>query len=218
MNLHGVARTALAGPLMVVGAVLFLTLGSTNVFAAGASTASHSSAVVNTPVTSSKPHRHERVECSPGRIAENHGQCAATFFDAKTKGEPNPQGQQVCFSVSPAKAGNISTGQGTCARIGSNDEAYAVFKTSGNYCGSAIISAIEPAEHEQAHHTTETIVCPKKTDATTTAAMLPAGSPFPPAGGWLLGAVGVGLALVTAFAVWTRRSFAPRRHSASQSA
>jgi hypothetical protein len=200
--------------LVVVGGFLTLTMGSVNVLAAG------SSAAMTAPVpqSSSKPHKHERVECSPGFIAEHHGQCVATFFDPKTKGEPHPQGQQVCFSVSPMTAGTISTGNGKCARIGSNDKAYAVFKDSGSYCGKAIISAIEPAEHEQAHHTTVTIVCHKTTDATTTAAVVPAGSPFPPAGGWLLGAMGVGAALVIGYAVRTRRWFSPRRLAADQSA
>ena len=201
-------------PLVVAGGLLTLTMGSVNVLAAG------SSAAMTAPVpqSSSKPHKHERVECSPGFIAESHGQCVATFFDPKTKGEPHPQGQQVCFSVSPAKAGSISTGSGKCARIGSNDKAYAVFKDSGDYCGKAIISAIEPAEHDDTHHTTVTIVCSKTdTQATTTAAMLPPGSPFPPAGGWLLGAMGVGAALLTGYAVRTRRWFSPRRLAAGHS-
>jgi hypothetical protein len=201
--------------LVVAGGFLTLTIGTVSVSAAGSSTAM----TAPVPQSSSKPHKHERVECSPGFIAESHGQCVATFVDPKTKGEPHPQGQQVCFSVSPAKAGSISTGSGKCARIGSNDKAYAVFKDSGNFCGKAIISAVEPAEHEQPHHTTVTIVCPKSaTDATTTAAMLPPGSPFPPAGGWLLGAMGVGVALVTGYAVRTRRRFSLRRLAAGQSA
>jgi hypothetical protein len=156
------------------------------------------------------------VECSPGRVSENHGQCASTFVDPKTKGEPNPQGQKVCFSVSPAKAGSISTGKGNCARIGANDRAYATFKASGNYCGKAVITATEVGEHEQPHHTTITIVCRKSVQATTTAAIIPAGGTSPPAG--LLGGLGVAAALGTAYAVWNRRWFSPGRLAANQSA
>ncbi len=76
-----------------------------------------------------------------------------------------------------------------------------------------MITATEPNEaNEQTHHTTITIRC---ATATTTAAFLPAGGGSPV--GWILGALGVGLALVAGIAVRTRRWFAPRRHAASQS-
>jgi hypothetical protein len=99
-----------------------------------------------------------------------------------------------------------------------NDKALGTFSTSGAHCGTALIIATEPAENNQTHHTTITIVCPPPA-ATTTSAVIPAGAPLPPTGGgWLLGAMGVGVALVTAYAVRTRRWFAPRRIAAGQSA
>jgi hypothetical protein len=205
----------------VVGGVL--TLGSVNVLAASApvssNTATHVSAA-NVPQSSSKPHKHERVECSPGRVAEKHGQCDVTFSDPKTKGEPNPVGQKVCFSVSPADAGQVGTGADACARIGKNDKASDTFTASGAYCGKAVITAKETGEHEQAHHTTIKIVCPgKDKDATTTAAIVPVGSPLPPgSGGWLVGAMGVGAALVAGYALRPRRWIARRRLAARQSA
>jgi hypothetical protein len=169
---------------------------------------------VVTPVTSSRPHEHERVECSPGTVAQKHGQCAVTFVDRTTK--ENAVGQKVCFSVSPMTAGSIQTGAGACAFINKNHKAIGTFTTSGTYCGKATITATEVNEaSEQAHHTTITIRC--AVSATTTAAVVPGAGPSSPAG-WILGALGVGLALVAAYAVRTRRWFAPRRHAASQSA
>ena len=216
MNMRRAARTALMAPLMVAGGVLFLTVGTANVFAASSTSAS---TAVNLPQSSSKPHKHEHVDCSPGRVSEKHGQCSVVFTDPKTKGEPNPQGQKVCFSVSPAKAGKVGTGDGSCALVGKNNKAFGTFTASGNYCGKAVITATEGKE-KSSHHTTITIVCKDKDqEATTTAAIIPAGSPPPPAsGGWLLGAAGVGAALVTAYAVRTRRWLAPRRFAAAQSA
>ena len=218
MNMRRAARTALTAPLLVVGGVLFLTLGSANVFAASSTNAAaNSSAAANVPQSSSRPHKHERVECTPGRVAEKHGQCAVVFTDPKTKGEPSPVGQTVCFSVSPAEAGNVGTGAGHCALVGTNHKALGTFTASGAYCGTAVITAVEGKE-KQSHHTTITIVCTKK-DATTTAAIIPAGAPLPPAsGGWLLGAMGAGAAVVTGYALRTRRWFAPRRLAAAQSA
>jgi hypothetical protein len=149
------------------------------------------------------------VDCSPGHVAQDEGQCRVTFVDQVTKGEKNPAGQHVCFTVSPAKAGAVGTGAGHCAVIGKNDKAFGTFTASGKYCGPAVITATETGENSgQAHHTTIQITCAKT--ATATAALLPAGSPFPPAG-WLLGVMGVGMALVTGYAIRTRRWFSARR-------
>lgn len=209
VNFRRAACTALLAPIALAGGILISAVGSTNVLAA-----SGSSVTSKTPETSSRPHENERVQCSPAKVAQRHGQCAVVFLD-KTKNE-NPVGQQVCFSVSPIGAGTIETGTGNCAFINKNDKALGTFATTGTYCGKAVVTAVETGEaSEQKHHTTITIVCTPV--ATTTAAILPAGSPLPPAG-WLLGAMGVGLALVTGYAVRTRRWFAPRRHAASQSA
>ena len=125
-------------------------------------------------------------------------------------------GQKVCFSVSPMTAGSVQTGAGTCAFINKNDKALGTFMTSGTYCGKATITATEVNEaSEQTHHTTITITC--AVSATTTAAMVPGGGPLSPAG-WILGALGIGLALAAGLAAWTRWGFGPRRHAASQSA
>jgi len=117
--------------------------------------------------------------------------------------------------VSPAKAGSVGTGAGHCAIIGKNDKAFGTFTASGNYCGAATITATEKGE-KQAHHTVIHITCAKT--ATTTAAMIPAGSPLPPAGGSLLGVMGVLGAIVTGYAVRTRRWFSLGRLAANQSA
>lgn len=219
MNLRRVARVALVGPVMITGGMLVLTLGSANVFAASGSSANaptHSSAASNLPQSSSRKHDHDTVECSPGRVPNKHGQCAVTFADPGAG--DNSVGQRVCFSVSPAKAGSVGTGAGHCAFVKNNRKALGTFTTSGTYCGTALIIATEPAENNQTHHTTITIICPPPA-ATTTSAVIPAGTPLPPTGGgWLLGVVGVGVALVTAYAVRTRRWFAPRRIAAGQSA
>jgi hypothetical protein len=206
VHFQRVARTALLGPLVLAGGLFITTLGSTSVFAA--STTTHAS--VATPVTSSKPHKHEKVECSPSHVAENHGQCAVTFTDI---GGKSAVGEFVCFSVSPTKAGAVATGTSNCAKIGKNDEAFGTFTASNSYCGPAVITALVSAPGEQPHHTTVTITCNKK--ATTTAAYVTTGSTFPPAGVWILGTLGVGGALITGFAVRTRR---PRRLAARQSA
>jgi hypothetical protein len=219
VNLHRVARAALVGPLMITGGVLVLTLGSANVLAASGQSANattHSSAAANLPQSSSRKHDHDRLECSPGRVPLKHGQCAVTFTD-KGAGDYSV-GQKVCFSVSPAKAGSVGTGAGNCAFVKSNQKALGTFTTSGRYCGTARIIATEPSENNQTHHTTITIICPPPA-ATTTSAVIPAGTPLPPTGGgWLLGVMGVGVALVTAYAVRTRRWFAPWRLAADQSA
>ena len=159
MNMRRAARAALAAPLMITGGILALTLGSANVFAASSATSStHSSAASKTPVTSSRKHDHDTVECSPGRVPKKHGQCAVTFADSGAG--DNSVGQKVCFSVSPAKAGSVGTGAGNCAFVKSNFDALGTFSTSGMYCGTALIIATEPAEKNQTHHTTITIVCP----------------------------------------------------------
>jgi hypothetical protein len=197
---------------MIAGGLLVATLGSTDVLAASPAT------TAATPQTSSKPHKHERVVCTPGKVAEKHGQCAVVFYDPKTPKEPNPVGQKVCFSVAPAKAGHIGTGAGTCARIGKNDKALGTFTASGNYCGKATITATETGKYEQPHHTTITIVCTKKPKtATTTAAFFPTGSPQPPIGGLLVAGLGVLGAVVTGFAL-NRRLLASWRLAASTSA
>jgi hypothetical protein len=208
VNIRRAACAALLGPLALAGGILISTVGSTSVLAA-----SRSSVAAKTPETSSRHHEQEAVECSPGKVAEKHGQCAVTFEDM-TKDE-NPVGQKVCFSVSPTNAGNVQTGAGACAFINKNDKALGTFATSGSYCGKAVITAVETGEgSEQAHHTTVTIVCAPT--ATTTSAIVPTGSSSPPAG-WLLGAMGLALALVTAVGVSTRRWLAPRRRTSSQS-
>jgi hypothetical protein len=204
---------------MITGGMLVLTLGSANVFAASATGASASAATpsratANVPISSSKPHEHENVECHPGKVAEKNGQCQVVFTDVKTKGEPKPGGQHVCFSVSPPKAGQVQTGGGKCAVTNSAGKAFGTFMTSGTYCGKAVITATETAEHEQAHHTTVTITCKSATTtAFTTTGVSLGGSP---AGGWVLGLLGVGAALATAVAMRIR--FAPRRLAARQSA
>lgn len=218
MNMRRVARTALATPLLMTGGILVLTLGSANVFAASSGTSvnstTHSSAASSIPQTSSKKHDHDNVECSPGHVPEKHGQCAVTFAD---KGASDGVGQEVCFTVSPTSAGSVGTGAGNCAFVKGNDKALGTFATSGTYCGKALIIATEPAENNQTHHTTITIVCPHV--VSTTRALIAAGTPVQPSGGgWLLGAMGVGVALVTAFALRTRRSFARRRLAAGPSA
>ena len=197
---------------MVAGGFLTLSLGSATVFAAGPGTTAHVTATI--PQTSSKPHKHEHVDCDPGHVSAT-GHCHVTFLDVVTKGEKNPAGLKVCFTVTPAKAGAVTA---ACDVIGKNGRAFGTFTASGNFCGRAVITATEAGEH-QSHHTTVTITC--KDTATTTAAMLAAGSPIPPTGGgggWLLGAMGVGAALVTAYAVRTRRWFVARRLAANQSA
>ena len=206
MNFRRAACTALLAPLAMAGGILISAVGSTNVLAA-------SKGAVVTPVTSSRPHEHESVECKPGTVAQKHGQCAVTFID-RTKNEDSV-GQKVCFTVSN-NAGTVQTGAGTCAFVNKNHKAIGAFTTSGTYCGKATITATEVNEaSEQAHHTTITIRC--AVSATTTAAVVPGAGPSSPAG-WILGALGVGLALVAGYAVRTRRWFAPRRHAASQSA
>lgn len=202
---------------MVAGGMLALTLGSGNVLAASstATTATHSASSAAKPVTSSRPHEHERVTCSPGHVSANHGQCRVTFVDKKSKTEPHPSGGKVCFTVTPHNAGAVGTGAGNCAVIGTNDKAFGTFTASGKVCGKVEIVATEPEKGEQSHHTTITIRC--KT-ATTTAALIPAGSPFPPAGTGLLGVMGVGFALVTGYAIRTRRWVFPRRLATNPSA
>jgi hypothetical protein len=150
-------------------------------------------------------------------VKENHGQCAVVFFDPQTPKEKNPVGQKVCFSVVPTKAGHIGTGVGACAHVGKDHRALGTFTTSGNYCGKATILAVEPTEHNDTHHTTITITCPKKAETTTTAAFLPAGSPQPPIGGLLVGGLGIAGAIFTGFAL-NRRWLAPRRLTTGPSA
>ena len=220
MNLRRAARAALVGPVMITGGMLVLTLGSANVLAASstsgsANSATHSHAAANKPISSSKPHEHENVVCKPGKVAEKNGQCQVVFTEVKSKDEPNVGGQQVCFSVSPMNAGKVQTGNGNCAVTSSAGKAFGTFMTSGTYCGKAVITATETAENEQTHHTTVTITCKK--DATTTAFAI-AGVPLggSPAGGWILGLLGAGVAIATAIALRIR--FAPRRLAARQSA
>jgi hypothetical protein len=208
MNLGKGVRTALIAPVMIASGLLVLTLGSTDVLAASSTSAAA------TPQTSSKPHKHESVTCVPGKVSENKGQCQVVFYDPWTKDLPNPIGQKVCFLVLPNKAGHVGTGAGTCAHVGNNHRAYATFTASGNYCGLAKIRATEPG-HTDSHHTTITITCKK--DATTTAALLPAGSPQPPVGGLLVGGLGLAGAIFTGFAL-NRRTLAPWRLAAGKSA
>ena len=219
MNLRSVTRAALMTPLLITGSVLVLTVGSANVFAASSTStssnsATHGHAPAKKPISSSKKHEHENVACSPGKVAEKHGQCQVTFTEVKSDSEPNVGGQRVCFSVSPSKAGQIQTGNGSCATTSNAGKAFGTFMTSGTFCGKAVITATEIAENEQTHHTTVTIVCPHATTTafTTTGAPL-GGSPL---GGWILGLLGAGAALATAIALRIR--FAPRRLAARQSA
>jgi hypothetical protein len=211
VDLHRAARHALTAPLIVAGGILLLTLSSANVFAASAS--------AKTPVTSSGPHEHEHVSCSPGTVTEEHGQCRVTFLDKPTSTE-SPLNQQVCFTVNH-NAGSIGTGgtPSNCALVkhtSSGDKALGTFTANDSYCGQAIITATEAVESGQTRHTTITITCAP--NVSTTSAIVPAGSPQPPIAGWLLGAMGVGVALVGGFVLRARRWFAPRRRSAGQSA
>lgn len=211
MNMRTAARTALAVPLVIGGGIVVLTLGTGNVFAA--SSATHASATVKTPVTSSGPHEHENVVCTLASITAG-GSCTVTFTDIKNSDEKHPSGQKVCFSVSPTTAGTVTPKCSHVTLVGTMYQASATFNSNPNSCVNAIIYATEKPEDNQRHHTTETITCDGAA-ATNTSFTIPAGSPSPPAGGWLLGAMGVGAALVTSYAL--RRRFAPRRLAASQS-
>lgn len=214
------ARSALVAPLIVVSGVLFTAFGSVTVLAAGPSAAATTkapAAVVATPETSSKPHKHAYVECHPAKVSENHGQCAVKFVDEPTKSMPSPVGETVCFGVSPRKAGAVGTGNGNCAKVSKKYTALGTFTASGNYCGIAVIVASIGPRGQWSRHTDVTITCKKKA-ATETAAYLPAGSPFPPAGGWLIAAMGVAVALLTASALRLRRLSVPRRLGARQPA
>jgi hypothetical protein len=210
------ARTALAAPLLIGGGMLVLTFGTANVFAA--SSATHANAPANTPQTSSKPHEHENVVCINASITAG-GTCMVVFTDIKTKDEKNPSGQKVCFSVSPTTAGTATPFTPPCSKVtlvGGMYEALSTFSSNPNSCVNATIYATEPKEHNQRHHATETITCGPPGTATNASFAVPAGRPLPPAGGWLFGAMGAGVALVTSYAL--RRRFAPRRLAAGQSA
>ena len=205
MKIRRAARRALAIPLMIGGSVLVLTMGTVSVFAASSST----------PKTSSGPHEHEFVVCSPNPIAAGQS-CTITFTDLIKKDEPfSPQ--KVCFSLKPTTAGTVSP----CThetKVSPNGIATGTFTSSANFCGnpnsnSVIIYATEPKEHNQRHHTTVTISC---NTGTSTSAFIPAGSSSPPAIGWLLGAIGLGGALVAVYVLRIRRWFAPRRLAAGQ--
>jgi hypothetical protein len=211
VNMRRAARHALAAPLIVTGGILVLTLGTANVFAASGS--------AKTPVTSSGPHEHEHVSCSPGTFTEEHGQCRVTFLDTPTSTE-HPLGQQVCFTVNH-HAGAIGTGgmPSNCALVkhtSTGDKALGTFTANDTYCGQAVITATEAVEGGQTRHTTITLTCAPS--VSTTSAIVPAGGPQAPIAGWLLGAIGVGVALVAGFALRARRWLAPRRRSAGQSA
>jgi hypothetical protein len=209
MNMRKAARTAFAVPLMIGGGALVLAFGTGNVLAAPAS---H-------PQSSSRPHPHENVVCSPATISAGSS-CTVTFTDIKTGDEPHPAGKTVCFSVSPTTAGTFAPTCSTLALfVGKQYTASSTFTANSNFCPTppsamAIIYATEPNEHNQRHHTTETITCGGT--ATNTSFTVPAGGPSPPAGGWLVGAMGAGVALATSYAL--RRRFAPRRLAADQSA
>ena len=205
MKIRRAARRALAIPLMIGGSVLVLTMGTVSVFAASSST----------PKTSSGPHEHEFVVCSPNPI--DAGQpCTITFTDAIKKDEPFTP-HKVCFNVNPNSAGTVSP----CThetQVGSNGIATGTFTSSANFCrnphnNTAIVTAIEPKENNQKHHTTVTILC----SFTTTGAVVPAGNSAPPAIAWLLGAIGLGAALVAGYVLRIRRWLAPRRRAAGQS-
>jgi hypothetical protein len=203
---------------MITGGMLALTLGSANVLAApstsgSSNSATHAHATETKPISSSKPHEHENVECHPGKVAMKNGQCQVTFTEVKTNGEPNVGGQRVCFTV-PSKAGNVQTGNGNCAVTNSAGKAFGTFMTSGTYCGKAVITATETAENEQAHHTTITITCKDASTTAFTTTGVPSGGS--PVGGWILGLLGAGAAIATAVALRIR--FAPRRLAVRQSA
>ncbi|HXC76388.1 MAG TPA: hypothetical protein VNU19_04995 [Candidatus Acidoferrum sp.] len=211
MDMRRIGRTVLAVPLLLGGGILVLTSGTPNVFAASP-----------TPQTSSKPHEHEFVVCSPNPVLAG-STCTITFTDSVTKNEPfHPK--KVCFSVSPSAAGTVSASSGKCtheAKSGSNGIATGMFTSSANFCGnpkdnSAVITATEPSEDNQKHHTTVIISC-STIGAANASALIPAGHSSPPAIGWLLGAIGLGAALVAVYALRIRRWFAPRRLAASQS-
>jgi hypothetical protein len=204
-----VARAALAAPLLIGGGMLALTVGTATVFAASA-----------TPQSSSKPHEHEFVVCNPSPI--DAGQpCTITFTDPITKAEKFTP-HKVCFSVSPSpQAGTVSTTTGTCThetKVGTNGIATGTYLSSANFCGpgpqTATIYAIEPSEHNQKHHTMVTVVC--DSGAPASAFIAAAGSSSPPSAVWLLGAVGLGAALVAVYVMRVRRWLAPRRVAARQ--
>ena len=207
MDMRRVARTALAVPLLIGGGMLALTVGTATVFAASSAT----------PQTSSKPHEHEFVTCSPNPI--DAGQpCTITFTDAISKDEPFTP-HKVCFSVSPKTAGTVSA----CTHEtngGANGIALGTFSSSANFCGpspqTATIYAIEPSEKNQKHHTTVTVLCSQTGSAPASAFIPPAGSSSPPSAAWLLAAVGLGAALVAVYAMRIRRWLAPRRLAARQ--
>ncbi len=194
MNMRRAARTALVAPLMIGGAAVVLAFGTGTVFAA--SSAAHASATVNTPRTSSGPHEHENVVCTNATIVAG-GTCTVTFTDIKTSDEKHPKGN-VCFSVSPTAAGTATPFTPPCSNItlvGGMYIATSMFNSNPNFCptfpsATATIYATEKAENNQRHHFTETINCVGT--GTTTSFTVPA-SPSPPVGGWLLGAMGVGL-------------------------
>jgi hypothetical protein len=212
VNMRRVARTALAAPLLIGGGMLALTVGTATVFAASSAT----------PQSSSKPHEHEFVTCSPDPI--DAGQpCTITFTDPITKAEPFTKHHKVCFSVKPSpSAGTVSTTTGTCTletKVGTNGIATGTYSSSPNFCGpgpqTATIYATEPSEHNQKHHTTVTVLCETGT-APTSAFIASAGSSSPPSALWLLGALGLGAALVAVYAMRIRRWLAPRRVAARQ--
>jgi hypothetical protein len=210
VDMRRIGRAVLAVPLVMGGGILVLASATPNVFAAAP-----------TPQTSSQPHEHEFVVCSPNPVQAGSS-CTITFTDSITKNEPfHPK--KVCFSVSPSAAGTVSASSGKCTyetKSPPNGIAMGTFTSSATFCGnpkdnSAVITATEPSENNQKHHTTVMISC--TFTGATTGAVIPAGHSSPPAMGWLLAAIGMGAALVAVYALRIRRWFAPRRLAASQS-
>ena len=202
MNMRRVARTALAAPLLIGGGMLALTIGTATVFAASSAT----------PQSSSKPHEHEFVTCSPNPIDAGQS-CTIMFTDAITKAEPFTP-HKVCFSVSPSpSAGTVSACTHETKAV-PNGVAMGTYYSSANFCGTATVYAIEPTEKNQKHHTTVTVLCAGT--APTSAFIATVGSSSPPSAVWLLGAVGLGAALVALYTMRIRRWLAPRRVAARQ--
>ena len=206
MKMRRAARKALAVPLMIGGAVLFLTIGTANVFAASSSV----------PVTSSGPHEHEFVVCSPNPI-EAGQPCTITFTDAIHKGEPFKPAQGVLQRQSDLgwnafrRARTRRRSARTASRLARSPRVPTSAATRTTTRRSSPPSSL--SENNQKHHTTVTIAC---STTTNTSAVIPAGTSSPPGIGWLLAGIGLGAALVAVYALRIRRWFAPRRLAARQ--
>ena len=206
MKMRRAARKALAVPLMIGGAVLFLTIGTANVFAASSSV----------PVTSSGPHEHEYVVCSPNPIAAGQP-CTITFTDAIHKGEPfSPH--KVCFSVNPTSAGTVSAcTHETQVRLERHRDRDVhlerqLLRQPAQQLGDHHRHRAQRKQPEAPHHGHD---CSAPLPRTQVPSFQRAHS-SPPGIGWLLAGIGLGAALVAVYALRIRRWLAPRRLAARQ--